>query len=122
MRISDWSSDVCSSDLVDRIGLADHCSTARGKTWSRLDQREYGPRPAQPVGERRIVGAAQQGARKGARHHRQAPAHGFGDDRRAQGPVALTAGKQVTRGAMPGGGHTQVWADGIGSAREIYSS
>src|SRR3546814_10110402 len=72
MRISDWSSDVCSSDLVDRIGLADHCSTARGKTWSRLDQREFGPRRAQPVGERRIVGADQQGARKGARHHRQA--------------------------------------------------
>src|SRR3546814_945442 len=28
MRISDWSSDVCSSDLTDRIGLASPATTS----------------------------------------------------------------------------------------------
>src|SRR3546814_7637780 len=32
MRISDWSSDVCSSDLTRRFDFRDHCLRRRGRT------------------------------------------------------------------------------------------
>src|SRR3546814_9922144 len=39
MRISDWSSDVCSSDLPRRVGLsASRCSTLNG--WRSANRRE----------------------------------------------------------------------------------
>src|SRR3546814_11319323 len=35
MRISDWSSDVCSSDLTPPPGRARSCQDRRGRNWTR---------------------------------------------------------------------------------------
>src|SRR3546814_12480853 len=57
MRISDWSSDVCSSDLADRLALgspageADRHAHTRGQGGvQRLEQRSHAPRhPIEPA-------------------------------------------------------------------------
>src|SRR3546814_11864302 len=42
MRISDWSSDVCSSDLAGMAVLVTHVSAAAGAlSWTALEWRKY---------------------------------------------------------------------------------
>src|SRR3546814_17434567 len=58
MRISDWSSDVCSSDLRQRIAqIALHGRTAEAKHTAD-EQREQRPRQAQIDHDRPLYGIA----------------------------------------------------------------
>src|SRR3546814_2028713 len=42
MRISDWSSDVCSSDLLERLGVLDENARPGGNAGARHDSRGGG--------------------------------------------------------------------------------
>src|SRR3546814_17380281 len=86
MRISDWSSDVCSSDLIDDHGLA-----------RRQGQRAAGP-PALAAGEDFAGGAAP------AEHpHRMADHFGFAGHHRSAMQPPDVAEQQDENGTAGGG-------------------
>src|SRR3546814_2647852 len=53
MRISDWSSDVCSSDLVERGGHRRVSAADRGGDAVAEDERQFGRKSAGLIGVRR---------------------------------------------------------------------
>src|SRR3546814_20814130 len=65
MRISDWSSDVCSSDLLRRVGqaldLADRTQDALGVTVRRVHHDDVDAGIEQRLGARQAVGADPSG-------------------------------------------------------------
>src|SRR3546814_3459628 len=73
MRISDWSSDVCSSDLVDRIGQ--HLQPRGAKAGHRprhvpgRGHQQPGPPVALPDQRRRQAGVLRRVARLGLEAH-----------------------------------------------------
>src|SRR3546814_15718522 len=74
MRISDWSSDVCSSDLVP--------AAAEGASVARLPARQQCHRPAGP---------SQQNAANRSRDHLAGAGAAAGDGRSATSPLSSLA-------------------------------
>src|SRR3546814_1859473 len=52
MRISDWSSDVCSSDLTGGIGDSTYCSGCRGTRWTGSSPTGSTARKGSPCSQR----------------------------------------------------------------------
>src|SRR3546814_11776891 len=109
MRISDWSSDVCSSDLVRRNTCFGHGCRIRAKQVLAANYREHGRiydyrRKCPPAEMRRHVGRIPP---ESMRHHQhrgsgkrsQHAAYGNVDDRKS-----VVKGKRVSERVVFGGG------------------
>src|SRR3546814_20223317 len=72
MRISDWSSDVCSSDLVDAVARKDQAADARGGVHADGDGAEAG---AQHRGQKAAVAGEDDPPRHDRLAGRKAAAH-----------------------------------------------
>src|SRR3546814_11463408 len=95
MRISDWSSDVCSSDLAERLPEADHPAAIHvavvldpdDHRAERHQHAQVAQRHAEPA-VRHVAAERQQGAPHAGGHH-QASYHAGLQDRATHGSVTL---------------------------------
>src|SRR3546814_2799349 len=78
MRISDWSSDVCSSDLPHRYAAPASPGAARGVD-ERIAPAAYGARDPAVAVPPRCFGAYDTGGRRGAGASASPDARGYGD-------------------------------------------
>ena len=88
---------------VDGVGLDHDCGVCCGKAWPGFGDGEFGADRAQMVGERDIMRADQQCARKFAGDHVEAIKERFGDNRRQKIGRRGQAADAVTLGAVAGG-------------------
>src|SRR3546814_20983594 len=94
MRISDWSSDVCSSDLGRRAGRCDRAQDQAGAGRKRAHGLSFGPREAS-LFDLEEDGRTPRQLRAGDRHH------GLSRDLRERGRLLPRAGGAAHHLAVP---------------------
>src|SRR3546814_17077289 len=116
MRISDWSSDVCSSDLLKQAGLYGYVLAGQQRRWSLELPPQAAPHTLQARinGESirakiRADGAPYRPAAATPSHCRRAP--------RAGASRARTEGGWSAQGARQAGGHTSAFVGRVNGDR-----
>src|SRR3546814_1427063 len=100
MRISDWSSDVCSSDLQAEDDLDQPAETARGITEGKAQAGDDDDDHRDDLGDRTLDALEDRLERRFPGHRRAARMGRDGDDHRDED---RGRGEDGVAGAMPGG-------------------